>query len=300
MSQDIFQRRLDDIYRNIPNVTGLADDIIVFSSTREEHNDAFLSMLTATRANNVSLNSEKLKFKQQSVNIYGNTLTTEGICPAADKLEVVKNISALTNTKELSSILRLLTYLNRFSAKIAECTAPHRTLTKKNARLKWEDHQLAALDKIKAELCSAHILSYYDPDPATTTILQCDASQAGLGAWLRQVDATGKERIVAMASRSLTEPESRYSNIERECLPVMFGLEKFEFYLLERHTLVETDHSPLEQIFKKNIAEAPARLQRLLRQCLKFDIEVKYRRGENISVADALSHVCLRRKNVPL
>lgn len=69
MSQDIFQRRLDDIYRNIPNVTGLADDIIVFSSTREEHNDAFLSMLTATRANNVSLNSEKLKFKQQSVNI---------------------------------------------------------------------------------------------------------------------------------------------------------------------------------------------------------------------------------------
>ena len=213
---------------------------------------------------------------------------------------MVKNISAPTNTKELSSILRLLTYLNRFSAKIAECTAPHRTLTKKNARLKWEDHQLAPLDKIKAELCTAHILSYYDPDPATTTILQCDASQAGLGAWLRQVDATGKERIVAMASRSLTEPESRYSNIERECLPVMFGLEKFEFYLLERHTLVETDHSPLEQIFKKNIAEAPARLQRLLRQCLKFDIEVKYRRGENISVADALSRVCLRRKNVPL
>lgn len=61
-------------------------------------------------------------------------------------------------------------------------------------------------------------------------------------------------------------------------------LEKFEFYLLGRHTLIETVHSTLEQIFKKNIAEAPARLQRLLLRCLKFDIEVKYRRGENIPV----------------
>ena len=72
----------------------------------------------------------------------------------------------------------------------------------------------------------------------------------------------------------------------------MFGLEKFEYYLLGRHTLVETDHSPLEQIFKKNITEAPARLQRLLLRCMKFDIEVRYRRGETIPVADALSRVC--------
>lgn len=231
--------------------TGIADDIIVFGSTQEEHDDYFPNMINATRANNVSLNSEKLQFKQQSVNFYSHTLTTEGICPAADKLEAVKNISAPTNAKELSSILGLLTYLNRFSAKIAEYTAPLRTLTKKNARFKWEDHHQVALDKIKVELCSAHILSYYDPDPATTTILQCDASQAGLGAWLRQVDATGNERIVSMASRSLTDADSRYSNIERDCLAVMFGLEKFEFYLLGRHTLIETDHSPVEQIFKK-------------------------------------------------
>ena len=76
----------------------------------------------------------------------------------------------------------------------------------------------------------------------------------------------------------------------------MFGLEKFEYYLLGRHTLVETDHSPLEQIFKKNIAEAPARLQRLLPRRMKFDIEIRYRRGETIPVADALSRVCTTMK----
>ena len=81
-----------------------------------------------------------------------------------------------------------------------------------------------------------------------------------------------------MASRSLTHTESRFANIERD-VRLMFGLEKFEYYLLGRHILVETDHSPLEENFKKNSAEAPARFQRLLLGCMKFDIEVRYKRG---------------------
>ena len=96
-----------------------------------------------------------------------------------------------------------------------------------------------------------------------------------------------------MGSRSLTDAVSRYSNMERECLSVQYGLEKFEYYLMGRHTLVETDHSPLEQIFKKNVAEAPARLQRMILACLKFDIDVKYKPGIKIPVADALSRVCV-------
>ena len=67
---------------------------------------------------------------------------------------------------------------------------------------------------------------------------------------LRQ-DSNGSEQAVAMASRALTDTEKRYSNIERETLAVVFGLEKFEYYLLGRKFVVETDHSPLEQIFKK-------------------------------------------------
>ena len=151
-------------------------------------------MPTATWANNVNLNSEKRHFKQQNVNFYGHKLTKEDIRPAADKLEEVKNISAPTNTKKLSSLLGLLIYLNRSSAKGEEYTAPLHILTKRNARFKWEDHHQASLDKIKAELSSAHILSYYDPDPVTTTILQCDASQEGLGAWLREVDWRHRQR----------------------------------------------------------------------------------------------------------
>ena len=87
VSQDIFQRMLDNIYMSISNITGIADDIIVFGSTEEEHDQAFINMLEATRVNNVSLNSAKLQFKQHSVGFFRHTVTQGGICPAADTLE---------------------------------------------------------------------------------------------------------------------------------------------------------------------------------------------------------------------
>ena len=276
------------MYKNIPNVTNITDDIIITSSTQQEHDQAFLNMLEATRENNVSLNSTKLQFKK----FYGHTLTSEGIKPSNDKLEAIRNIQTPTDTKGLLSILGMITYLNRYSTKLAQLTAPLRELTKKNAHFRWEEQHQAALNMIKEELCAVPVMSYYDPNPDTVTILQCDASQEGLGAWVRQIDANGNKSIITMSSWALTDTKKRYSNIERECLAVTYGLEKFEFYLLGRTTIVETDHSPLEQIFKKNIREAPGRLQRLLLKCLRFDVQVKYKPGKTIPVADALSRAC--------
>ena len=293
VSQDIFQRKLDEVYKDIPNVTGIADDILVVGKTQEEHDEAFIRMLEASRANNIGLNSDKLQFKQQSVEFYGHVFSENGTQPTAKKIKAIQDIKSPSNLKELLTILGMLNYLNRYSVKLADLTSPLRELTKKGTHFSWEHHHQEALEKVKQELCSTFTVSYYDPDPSTTTILQCDASQTGLGAWIRQIDPSGKEHIVAMCSRKLTEAESRYSNIERECLGVMYGLEKFEYYLLGRHVIVETDHSPLEQIFKKTISTAPARLQRFLLRCLKYDVVVRYKPGKSIPVADALSRICM-------
>ena len=55
-----FQRKLDEVYRGIPNVTGIADDILICSSTEQEHD---LLQARCACENNVSLHSEKLQFK---------------------------------------------------------------------------------------------------------------------------------------------------------------------------------------------------------------------------------------------
>ena len=104
---------------------------------------------------------------------------------------------------------------------------------KKNVHFLWPQQHQEALEEIKTELCKAQIISYYVIDPNTTTIFQCDVSTLGMEAWIRQINERGAEKIVRMVSRCLIPTESRYSNIEKECLAVTYGLQKFEYFLLE-------------------------------------------------------------------
>ena len=142
LSQDIFQRKLDEVYNGIANVTGIADDIVVCGSTESEHDRAFIEMLEATRRHNVSLNSEKLQFKQSKVSFFGHTLTDKGIQPAEDKLEAIRNIKTPANVKELQTLLGMVTYLNRYSSKLASLTAPLREQNKERIKRHANPHVL--------------------------------------------------------------------------------------------------------------------------------------------------------------
>ena len=93
------------------------------------------------------------------------------------------------------------------------------------------------------------------------------------------------------ASKLLTETESRYSNIEREMLAVLFGLEKFHYYAYGRPVVVESDHKPLEAIFKKHPSSAPPRIARMMLRIQKYNAQIKYVPGKDIPVADALSRI---------
>ena len=100
-----------------------------------------------------------------------------------------------------------------------------------------------------------------------------------------------KPMALAFASKSLTETESRYSNIEGEMLGILFGLERFHQYVYGRHVEVHTDHKPLESIYTKHIFAAPPRLARMLRRIQQHDVSIKYVPGSDVKLADALSRV---------
>ena len=127
-------------------------------------------------------------------------------------------------------------------------------------------------------------LKYYDRNKPV--ILQCDASLKGLGACIIQ---DGKP--IAFASKSLTDTETRYANIERELLAIVFGCEKFHTYLYGKSFTVETDHKLLEMISLKNLISAPVCLQRMLLCLQQYDMVITYQPGKEMLLADALSHL---------
>ena len=92
-------------------------------------------------------------------------------------------------------------------------------------------------------------------------------------------------------SKSLTDTETHYANIERELLAIIFGCEKFHTYLYGRTFIVETDHKPLEMISMKNLITAPVRLQRMLLQLQQYDMVITYRPGKEMLLADVLSRL---------
>ncbi|KAG1686327.1 Retrovirus-related Pol polyprotein from transposon 17.6 [Nymphon striatum] len=137
-------------------------------------------------------------------------------------------------------------------------------------------------DKTGKMVTVSPVLKYFNEDLPVQ--IQCDASQYGLGGVLMQ-----EGKPVYYASRALTECETRYAQIEKELLSVLFSMKKFYPYVAGRKVTVYNDHKPLEAIITKDVAKAPRRLQRMLLELQHFDIDYKYQKGTELYIADMLS-----------
>ena len=165
-------------------------------------------------------------------------------------------------------------FLSRYVPNLASHLATLWDLTKGSSEFLRQPHHQPAVDKVTEAISSTNSLQYFDGTKPVT--IQVDASSRGLGATLFQ-----DKGPIEYRSKLLTETESRYSNIEREMLPVVHGLEKFHFYAYGRQVTIETDHKPLEPIFKKHLSTAPPRIARTMLRAQKYHVEIKYVQGKN-------------------
>ncbi|PIK35096.1 hypothetical protein BSL78_28078 [Apostichopus japonicus] len=155
----------------------------------------------------------------------------EGILsPQPDKVQKVLNASIPTTKKEVRSFMGLVGYYSRFIPNFAAISAPLTDLTRGSNpnRVKWGSSQGAAFDTLKSRLASAPILHL--PDMSKPFILRCDASDVGVGSVLMQ-EEDGVKYPICFASRKLQPREVKYATIEKECLAVVWAMEKFQIYL---------------------------------------------------------------------
>ena len=118
--------------------------------------------------------------------------------------------------------------------------------------------------------------------------MSVDASQNGLGAVLLQDNLP-----VMYASKALTMTEKNYAQIEKEALAIAFACIKFHQFFYGKSVIVESDHKPLENIFKKPLNQCPARIQIIRLRTQMYDINVMYKPGKELFLADALSRAYL-------
>lgn len=99
-----------------------------------------------------------------------------------------------------------------------------------------------------------------------------------------------KGQPIAFALRALTDTETRYAQIEKELLAIMWSTDKFNQYILGHEVVhIESDHEPLKAVFTKPIHKSPKRLQRILMAVQNYSLDVQYKKGEFMWISDALS-----------
>ena len=136
----------------------------------------------------------------------------------------------------------MVNQLGKFSPRLTTITQPMRELLSKKANWHWGVEQQAAFDTTKEEMLQPTVLALYNPKAKAK--VPADASSFGLGAVLLQQDDRGWHPV-AFASRSLSEVEQRYAQIEKEALATVWACEKFAAYLVGGMFSIETDHKPL-------------------------------------------------------
>lgn len=281
VAPEVFDERFRNIF-NITNVNSYVDDLIIWGHTKKEHDDALRKVFQVARQHNVKFNLSKCEFAQKQVCFMGHVISEKGVALNPDRLEAILKMKDPTSKKDVQILLGVVNYVNKYVPNFAIESHPLRELLKKDVVFTWGETEINALNKIKKKLTESPVLQFYNPNKEIT--VSVDSSSTGLGACLLQ-----EKLPVCYASKSLTETQTHYAQIEKEMLAVLFGLNKFHDYVYGRHVTVETDHKPLIHIVSKTMDKCPARLQRILLQLQKYQFTLKYTPGKELIIADALS-----------
>ncbi|XP_035690003.1 uncharacterized protein K02A2.6-like [Branchiostoma floridae] len=290
-----YQRRQHEVLEGLQGVDVIADDILVFGcgETEEEadrdHDENLRNLLKRAREKNLKLNKRKLRLKLKQVPYMGQLLTADGLKPDPEKVKAITEMKTPDDLRSLQRFLGMVNYLAKFLPHLSDVCEPLRRLTDKDAVWVWLETHDQAVKEVKKLVTAQPVLQYYDVEKEVT--IQGDASDKGLGAALLQ-----EGRPVAYASRALTPTEQNYAQIEKECLAIVFAAQKFNQYIHGREVVtVQSDHKPLEVIFKKPLLDAPKRLQRMMLRLQKYHLKVTYRKGSEMYIADTLSRAYLTR-----
>eukprot|EP00105_Crassostrea_gigas_P025125 XP_011445602.1 PREDICTED: uncharacterized protein LOC105341021 isoform X1 [Crassostrea gigas] len=281
-----FSRMMRKLLQGMNGVENFIDDVIVFTDTFEEHLHILKTVFERLRDAGLAARPTKCFIGFDKIDCLGHMVGNKCLEPEQDKIDAVRNAPIPQTKKQVRAFLGLAGFYRKFIPNFSAIAIPLSDLTKKGQPNKviWTESQQRAFDTLKHMLSERPILKL--PEFNETFILRTDAADDGIGAVLLQMEDDEK-LPVAYASRKLQPREKAYAVIEKECLAVVWGIQKFHQYLYGREFLLETDHQPLTYLNKAKTENS--RLMRWALQLQPYRFRIIAIKGSDNVGADYLS-----------
>ena len=290
----IFQQTMDSVLRGCKGTVCRVDDILVTGQTEEEHMDNLEEVIRRLEVANFRCNLKKSEFPKDEVKYLGYLISAKGIRPSEDKVETLMKADYPESLPALVSFLSACQYYGRFIKNLSTIVEPLNRL-RRGVPWTFGKEEKQAFDALKKALASSAVVITYDPKLAVK--IDTDASKTGLGAVISHVFEDGTERPIEFVSRTLSQAERNYSQVEKEALSLVWGVTKFHRFVYARQFTLMTDHKPLVYILKENKAipeMAASRLVRWANILACYQYKIQYRPTEKHSNADVCSRYPLK------
>ena len=243
-------------------------------------------VLQKLREHNLKLKPSKCEWFKEELTFVGHRVTRRGIKPDERNVEKIRKAKAPTTVREVRGFLGMAGYYRNFIRGFVDIARPLYNLTKNDQEWQWGENEQQAFETLKEKLTEAPVLAH--PDFKKPFKLYTDASDTGLGAVLCQENEQGKDQVVAYAARSLHQAEKEYVTTEKECLAVVWAVEKFKQYIGgDIPFKLYTDHAALKTLMEHD-KPSPKRA-RWMGELAKYQFSIEHRPGRKMEHADYLS-----------
>jgi len=217
---------MESILQGIEHVTVYIDDILFMGRTEIEHLQHLTEVLKCLENAGIRLKKDKCAFMLPSISgVSWPHHLSRGWKPTSEKIRAIAAAPTPKDVSQLKSFLGLINYYSKFLPRLSHVLAPLYKLLQKTQKWTWGTAQAKAFQQAKEALTSSRVLAHYNPD--LPVILDCDASPYGVGAVLSHQLEEGVTKPIAFASRSLSPAEKKYSQLDKEGLAIVFGVQKF-------------------------------------------------------------------------
>ena len=282
-----FQRMMDAILGDLPFCYVYLDDILVFSSSPEEHMVHLRQIFDLLAENGLVVNRAKCVLGVKELDFLGFHVNNDGIVPLPDKVDAIRATKPPTSIKELQRFLGMVGYYRR-NIKSAAHHLDHlyEALVGNPKKLDWTQDRESSFQAIKEALAKAAMLHH--PRPNATLALTTDASKIAMGGVLEQRGPKGWEPLAFFSAR-LRGTQREWPPFDRELLAAFRSIRHFRHLLEGRTFTLYTDHQSLIPALSKKAEPHTARQTYQLSNIAEFTTDIRYLRGKANVVADALS-----------